>query len=179
MENAIILQLYSFLIYFISGILIGIFFDIFRALRKSFATPDIITYLEDILFWLFTGFFLLVVLFYFSNGEIRIYHIIGLLLGATFYIISISRFFIKVNVFILTFIKNMISYILKVLLMPIKLIFTVIKKIIFPLPFFVINFQKMINNIHLKIRKNKKNKNKKQKNATERRILKRNVEKYN
>ena len=36
-----------FLIFTINGILIGLLFDIFRILRKSFKTPDIITYIED------------------------------------------------------------------------------------------------------------------------------------
>ena len=44
-----------FLIFTINGILIGLLFDIFRILRKSFKTPDIITYIEDFFFWLITG----------------------------------------------------------------------------------------------------------------------------
>ena len=48
-----------FLIFTINGILIGLLFDIFRILRKSFKTPDIITYIEDFFFWLITGLILL------------------------------------------------------------------------------------------------------------------------
>ena len=48
-------QAYLFLIFSITGILIGALFDIFRALRKSFKTSNIITYIEDIVFWLLTG----------------------------------------------------------------------------------------------------------------------------
>ena len=116
MENVILTQLYSFLIYLVSGIIIGLFFDIFRILRKSFHTPDFITYIEDILFWLFTGVFLIFVLFKFSNGQIRIYNVVGLLVGVIIYIISISKFFIKINVTIITFIKNIIYKILKFIL---------------------------------------------------------------
>ena len=52
-------QAYIFLIFVINGFLIGILFDIFRILRKSFKTKDIITYIEDILFWILTGLLLL------------------------------------------------------------------------------------------------------------------------
>ena len=41
------IQAYLFLIFTINGIIIVLFFDIFRILRKSFKTSDIITYLQD------------------------------------------------------------------------------------------------------------------------------------
>lgn len=179
MENTILLQLYSFLIYLISGVIIGILFDIFRILRKSFPTPDFVTYLEDILFWLLTGIFLLFVLFQFSNGEIRIYQIMAILIGNVVYLLSISKFFIHINVAVLTFIKCIVGNILKVVLTPIKILLTGIRKMIIPLPFFVINIQKTIAKSDQKIKNKKKKKNKQEKMTTERRILKRNVEKYN
>ena len=40
-------QFYLLCIFMISGLIIGILFDLFRILRKSFKTPDIITYIED------------------------------------------------------------------------------------------------------------------------------------
>ncbi len=39
-----------FLLFFVIGIIIGIIFDFFRALRKSFKTSDLITTLQDVLF---------------------------------------------------------------------------------------------------------------------------------
>ncbi len=39
-----------FIIFLIIGLCLGIFFDLFRALRKTFQTPDLITYMEDIIF---------------------------------------------------------------------------------------------------------------------------------
>lgn len=78
MENTVIMQLYSLLIFTISGMVIGVFFDLFRILRRSFKTPDWITYIEDVLFWICTGGFLLYILFTFQNGEIRSYVILGL-----------------------------------------------------------------------------------------------------
>lgn len=163
MENAIVIQLYSFFIYLISGMVIGVFFDIFRILRKSFHTPDFITYIEDILFWLFTGFFLLFILFQCNNGEIRIYHVIGLIIGAIFYMISISKLFIKINVLILTFLKDILYKTVRVILYPMKLFLKIVKKIFAPLPFFVINIKKILLNSIKKIRNNEKKKEKKEK----------------
>lgn len=156
MENGILTQLYSMLVFIISGIFIGIFFDIFRILRKSFHTPDIITYIEDTLFWLITGLFLIFVIFNFTNGEIRIYNIIGLILGSLLYMILISKIFIKINVKIVLFIKKIVISITKILIIPIQFLAKILQKIFKPFTFFVINTK----NILLNFKKSKNNKKK-------------------
>lgn len=167
MESVILLQLYSFFTYLISGMIIGIFFDVFRILRKSFQTPDIVTYIEDILFWLFTGVFLILVLFKFGDGQLRFYNIVGLFIGIIIYMLSISKFFIKINVTIIKFIKNIIYKIVKVILYPIKFIFKIIRKMFIPFTFFVINMKKIVSNCKKKMIKKVKFKNKSEKIATE------------
>lgn len=69
----IINQTYIFIIFVIIGIIVGIIFDFFRILRKSFKTMDFVTYIEDILFCILTGAILLYSIFKFNSGEIRIY----------------------------------------------------------------------------------------------------------
>lgn len=167
MENSILAELFSLLIFTISGMIIGILFDIFRILRKSFHTPDFVTYIEDFIFWLLTGCFLLFLLFCIGNGEIRIYMVLGLLIGSIFYLICISKFFIKISVPIVVFIKTIIYKILEIVLFPFKILGKIIRKIIKPITFFVINLKKRTHNSK-----------KKEKVALKRRILKRNVEKY-
>ena len=116
-------QLFCLLIFIITGIVIGILFDIFRILRKSFKTADWITYLQDILFWVFAGCVMLFSIFTFNNGEIRNYVFIGIILGIILYMLSISRFFVKFSVAIIKFFKKIISY-------PIHLIKKLLRKII-------------------------------------------------
>ena len=67
-----------FLIFIVNGILIGLLFDIFRILRRTFKTGDIITYIEDILFWLLTGASILYNIFIYNNGEIRLFMFIAI-----------------------------------------------------------------------------------------------------
>lgn len=128
MGETINTQLYILSIFLISGILIGIFFDLFRILRKSFKTPDFITYIEDIIFWLLTGCFLLYLLFTFCNGEIRIYQIIGIIIGGITYFLTLSKYFIRINVKIVTIIKNVILWPLKQILKPISFLVINIRK---------------------------------------------------
>ena len=101
-------QLYSFFIFTILGLLIGVIFDIFRILRKTFKTTDIVTYIEDILFWFLTGILTLAFIFKFNNGELRFYIFIGISIGSIIYMLFISNFFIKINVYILNIIKTFI-----------------------------------------------------------------------
>ena len=56
-------QAYLFALFIVNGILIGILFDIFRILRKTFKTSDFITYIEDIIYWIITGFLTLFFIF--------------------------------------------------------------------------------------------------------------------
>ena len=166
MQNVILLQSYQFFIYLISGMLIGILFDIFRILRKTFKTQDFITYIEDVAFWIITGAFLMFILLKFSNGEIRFYSIIGLSLGFIVYILTISRLFVKINVVIIKFIKNIVYNIIRIIAYPIKLILKMLRKIFTPFTFFVINFKKIISSLNKKCKKL----------AHKRRILESNVE---
>ena len=98
MNSEIISQMQYFAIYILCGISIGILFDIFRILRKSFKTPDFITYIEDAIFGIITGIFLIFIIFIFNNGELRFYIFLALLLGNILYLLTISKYFIKIKI---------------------------------------------------------------------------------
>lgn len=150
MEDLAQSQAYVFVIYILSGILIGILFDIFRVFRKSFKTPDIVTYIQDVLFWAITGIFLLYIIFKFNNGELRAYIFFGLMLGIIFYILLFSKHFIKINVVIVNFIKSIFIKIIKIIMIPTLWI----KKILFkPISFVFINISKSFKDLAKTTRK--------------------------
>ena len=146
-------QAYLFLVFTINGILIGLLFDIFRILRRNFKTSDIVTYLQDILFWILTGFILLYSIFTFSNGEIRFYMFLGVFLGCLVYMLIFSKYFININVKIILVLKKVIGKILSIIIFPIKIIIKFIKKIFFkPINFVTINIKKFKTNYQKKIK---------------------------
>lgn len=126
---------------------IGIGFDIFRVLRKSFRTSDMVTYIEDILFGILTGIFLIIMLFIFNNGQLRFFIFVAIFLGLLLYLLTISKYFIKINVIILAFIKKLVH----MMLYPIQKLYKIMTK---PFYFLIINLKK------LHIRKSKKLSNK-------------------
>ena len=121
-------QAYLFLIFIINGIIIGVLFDFFRILRKTIKTKDAITYIQDILFWILTGFIVLYSTFTFNNGEIRIFMFIAILIGVVFYMTLISSYVIKVNVTIINFIKNILQKIFNILITPTENFIKILQK---------------------------------------------------
>lgn len=115
-------QAYLFLVFSLTGVAIGIIFDIFRILRRTFKTANIITYIEDVLFWVLTGFLILYNIWYFNNGEIRIYIFLGIIMGILIYLSTISNIVIK------SFTK-FLSILIKILGLPFKSIMSIFRKI--------------------------------------------------
>ena len=147
----VINQAYLFFIFIVNGILIGIFFDLFRILRKSFNTKDFVTYIEDILFWILTGFSILYFIFIFNNGEIRFFMFVAIGIGVILYMKIFSSIFIKINVNIINFFKKVFSIII---IVPIRFI----KKIFFkPISFIFINIRNLYKKTYKKIENNVKN----------------------
>lgn len=80
-----------FIFFFIIGVIIGILFDIFRVLRKSFKTPDSITFLEDLTFLISSGMLLIYSIIKLNNGEIRFYLFIAIFSGILIYSLTIGK----------------------------------------------------------------------------------------
>lgn len=116
-------QAYLFLVFSLTGVAIGILFDFFRILRKSIKTSNIITYIQDILFWILTGIIILYSIWYFNNGELRIFVFLGIIIGILIYMTTFSNIVVKLFTKILVFLINILK-------IPFKLIYTSIQKII-------------------------------------------------
>lgn len=106
------LQLYNFFIFIILGIIISFIFDIFRILRKKFKTSNFITYIEDILFWVISGFLIISAIFKFNDGELRSYLFIGIFLGIIIYIMLFTKLVNNIFLKILTPVKLLLDFIL-------------------------------------------------------------------
>ena len=148
-------QLIKFGYFIIVGVSLSIVFDIFRISRKTIKTSDIITNIEDILFGIITGIIILFSIFIFNNGELRLYIFLGIAVGIIIYMIFISKYFIRLNMYIINLIKTIFVFITK----PFIFIFRILKKVIFrPISFIFINIRKSFLKKKKKISKKKSNK---------------------
>ena len=91
----------TFILFFIIGLAIGILFDIFRAIRKSFKTSDIVTILQDIVFMLISGILIVYSIIILNCGEIRFFLFIGIFFGILIYSLTFSKICVIIfNVFV-------------------------------------------------------------------------------
>ena len=116
-------QAYLFLVFSMTGVATGILFDFFRILRRTIKTSNFITYIEDVLFWILTGLLILYNIWYFNNGEIRIFMFWGMILGVLIYMSTLSNILIKIF-------SKTLKAIIKILELPFKFIKKIFKSTI-------------------------------------------------
>lgn len=150
LDNTMLNQIFVLLAFVIYGVFIGIVFDLFRILRKTLKTNYFITCFQDIIFLIFFGISLIFMIFKYNSGEIRWYIFLGLFLGLLLYLKTLSVIFIDVSI-------KICSFIVKIVLFPIKKLIKLIKELIFrPISFIIINIRKKVTNFYNKFHKTRK-----------------------
>ena len=102
------------------GILMGVVFDIIRIFRKIIKHPNFFVQIEDMLFWVSCAFMSFYMLYICNYAAIRPFVFIGIILGAIFYFISFSSWFMKLATIIIDYVKNLIKRVVMYLIKPIK-----------------------------------------------------------
>ncbi len=99
-----------FILFFIIGLCIGILFDFFRALRKSFKTPDLVTLIQDIIFMALAGILVMNSLILVNHGQIRFFIILAILFGISFYFLTISKICFMIFQILIKFFKKILFF---------------------------------------------------------------------
>lgn len=120
-------QVYVFLGCIFGGLIVGLLFDVFRLSRRFFNTRDIITYIQDIIFWILVGIIVLLTIFYSNNGQIRGYVFLGIVLGTVFYFLVFSRLIMKILTYVIEFLIRLIGYIIKMVSVPVRITAKILK----------------------------------------------------
>ena len=111
----------------LSGIITGVFFDIYRLIR-GFKNPNkIITIIQDLLFWTLTSIVVFMFLMYTNEGYINFYVYVCLIIGVYLYLKLISNVFIKLQYRSLKFNAKLIRVARNVMLHPVNLLFYKLK----------------------------------------------------
>lgn len=119
-------QVYVFFSCIFGGLAIGLLFDIFRLSRKLIETKDIITYIEDIVFWFLVGVIVLMTIYLSNRGQIRGYVFLAIVIGVVFYFMVFSNLIMKaLNTIVKTMI-DIIGTVIKLATDPLKIIIKVL-----------------------------------------------------
>ncbi|RPF48341.1 spore cortex biosynthesis protein YabQ [Hydrogenoanaerobacterium saccharovorans] len=100
------------------GFALGLFYDVFRIFRLAIHHSSAIIFLEDISYFATCA----VITFLFSlsavNGHVRVFLVIGELLGATIYYFSLGALVMSVSKLIIRFIKALLRLLYRLFLRP-------------------------------------------------------------
>ncbi len=126
MKPVILEELYAFFLLFVSGIAIGIFFDILRSVRKVFIKNNIAVQISDLLFLTVSFLITLKMLSVSTDGAPRLFALLAAVLGMLLYFLTISRFIICLFSKILEEILKFFRFIFKILLTPARFLYKIL-----------------------------------------------------
>jgi spore cortex biosynthesis protein YabQ len=104
------------------GFLLGVLYDILRAMRLSFTKSKIALVFFDILYFVLFGVITFLFILTLNKGEVRSYIIVGELIGAVFYYISFGIAVIKFTDKAILALKRFYALLFKVISAPFKLL---------------------------------------------------------
>lgn len=103
-------QLKIFALSCAGGAFIGVLYDVFRAVRLAVPHGRAAVFAEDCLFFILSGIYLVLFAMLFARGQLRMYMVLGSVLGFTVYILSVGRVVIGVLLKIKRFITAVINF---------------------------------------------------------------------
>jgi len=116
--------LYSIL----AGILTGLLFDIYRIIR-GFENPNkVLTFIEDILFWIFAALLVFIFLLYTGYMYVGIHLYIYIALGLYIYVKLMSNYLLKIQYRFMMFLARTLRVTINFLLYPLQLMLCKIAK---------------------------------------------------
>ncbi|MGE5474091.1 MAG: spore cortex biosynthesis protein YabQ [Ignavibacteriales bacterium] len=143
-------QVIVFFCCILGGLIIGLLFDIFRLSRRIIPTSDLITYIEDIIFWVLVGVIVLVTIFQFNQGQLRGFVFLGMFLGLVFYFMLFSNLLIRLVCYLFSLLEKITRYVIKLTKKPIKII---VKMIAIPIRMIWFVLKKAAQRIKLRCKK--------------------------
>lgn len=129
MDDILYNQIRVLIVFNITGIIIGLIFDFFRAQRRAIKTINFITYIQDVLFWILSGAVIIAATIKYTDGEIRSYMVLGLIVGVVFYFTLLSKYVLKFVSCIVSYMVKLASYITSFVFKWVKIVFSPIIKL--------------------------------------------------
>lgn len=117
-----------FMLFFIIGLIIGIIFDFFRAIRKNFRASDFVTLIEDIVFLSMVSALIIFSIIRINGGEVRFYLFLGIFFGILLYSLTISNLCVIIFNIIVRLCKKIFQIPFKVFFKVFKIIKMVLRK---------------------------------------------------
>ncbi|OON92950.1 MAG: hypothetical protein ATN31_07535 [Candidatus Epulonipiscioides saccharophilum] len=102
------------------GIVMGAIYDVIRVFRRLIKHIDILVHIEDIVYWVSCSFIAFGILYMHNYADIRLFSLVGIVLGAALYILSFSILFMSIATKIVNFFHRCIISLYNLILIPIN-----------------------------------------------------------
>lgn len=119
-------QAYIFLCSVVGGVAIALLYDVFRIMRKAVKTGNLITYVEDLLFWILVAAIMFSTVYYSNEGELRSYIFLGTLLGVILYALLFSKVVMGSSLFIIRIVKGILRFLWMIISFPFRIVIRIL-----------------------------------------------------
>lgn len=127
------------------GVILGAFYDAFRFLRVMIKSPVAVIFIEDALYFATAAFISFSFMLQMTDGEIRLFVLLGEAIGAILYINTIGEILFGIYKVIIGVIRKILKRVFGVILIPLKAVIGFIRK----------NIRKIKENLKKRIKNNK------------------------
>lgn len=141
MEFSVAQEVYVFFISVLSGVFIGIIYDLLRVVRRCSKPSAAITDVEDILFWAIAIAIMFFAVYFANNGKIRWYQFFGAILGQILHFFTLSKPICFLLQKIIEIFSKIFIFFCKILLTPLLFMYNIIYKSVL---FIVVPIHKLV-----------------------------------
>lgn len=136
-------QEYMLVVAIMGGMLLGFIWDIYRLIRRYIKIGAVGTALGDLIYWIVSIYISVQLIFYVSYGNVRMFILLGFVLGALLYFYGISNYILKAFIFVVDFFIRIIRRVFLFMIKPLRILAGKIKVILVPVS---VKLQKTRNN---------------------------------
>ncbi len=127
MEYTYYTDIFSMLQALAAGLIMGVYYDAFRFLRRIVHFESISVAMQDFFFWTTSAVYLFFVCVKLNNGYIRIYFVFFALVGWSIYFVTVGKIVFAAFDVIIKFISRILATVKKTLTSKISQLYTRIK----------------------------------------------------
>jgi spore cortex biosynthesis protein YabQ len=136
-------QEYMLVVSIMGGMLLGFIWDIYRLVRRYVKMGAVGTALGDLIYWIVSIYISVQLIFYVSYGNVRMFILLGFVLGALLYFYGISNYILKAFIFVVDFFIKIIRRVSLFMIKPISILAEKIAVLLVPVR---VKLQKTRNN---------------------------------
>ncbi|WP_312700143.1 spore cortex biosynthesis protein YabQ [Sedimentibacter sp.] len=136
-------QEYMLAVSIMTGMLLGSMWDAYRLLRHFIKLGPFGTAIGDFIYWLTSIYIGITLIFDISYGNVRFFILLGFMTGALLYFYGISRYILRLLIFIVDKILKIIKRTIDFLTEPFKALIKKLRIILYP---FKLKYEKIRNN---------------------------------